>query len=170
MVGLLYALPGTQLTRRLAKEGRFRSCHERVTDSTGDQCVSGLNFDTLRSKQEILSDYEKVISNVYDPAQFFKRISRVALILNCSNKKLKIPLNYLVRDLTGMIRLFMALGIRSPHRKFFWRSVAVCLFRNPQAFRYVSGMMALYLHFDEFKDFLVNNIKTLSREEVHLHA
>ena len=48
MVGLLTALPNTQLTRRLAREGRllpFRA------GSGGDQCTSGLNFVTARRRR-----------------------------------------------------------------------------------------------------------------------
>src|SRR4029079_3908700 len=58
MVGLLYALPGTQLTRRLAKEGRLHDTFDRVDDSFdfGDQCTAGLNYDTLRPKIDILRD------------------------------------------------------------------------------------------------------------------
>jgi radical SAM superfamily enzyme YgiQ (UPF0313 family) len=46
MVGLLYALPNTQLTRRLAKEGRLHLGHDVAAATGGDQCTTGLNFDT----------------------------------------------------------------------------------------------------------------------------
>ncbi|HEX9155130.1 MAG TPA: radical SAM protein, partial [Nitrospira sp.] len=48
MVGLLYALPNTQLTRRLAKEGRLHPNHDVGPVHGGDQCTDGINFDTLR--------------------------------------------------------------------------------------------------------------------------
>src|SRR5262245_40040820 len=48
MVGLLYALPNTQLTRRLASEGRLHADHEIAATNGGDQCTTGLNFDTKR--------------------------------------------------------------------------------------------------------------------------
>src|SRR5271166_496166 len=47
MIGLLYALPGTQLTRRLAKEGRLHKGHDLMNvEQAGDQCTHGCNFDT----------------------------------------------------------------------------------------------------------------------------
>ncbi len=54
MVGLLYALPNTQLTRRLAKEGRLHP--DLLLDPAAgmDQCTQGLNFDTLRPRHDIL--------------------------------------------------------------------------------------------------------------------
>ena len=56
MVGLLYALPNTQLTRRLAKEGRLFPNHDVMVSKDGDQCTLGLNFETTRPRQEILRD------------------------------------------------------------------------------------------------------------------
>jgi radical SAM superfamily enzyme YgiQ (UPF0313 family) len=56
MVGLLYALPNTQLTRRLAKEGRLHPNLLLDPASGMDQCTQGLNFDTLRPRRDILSD------------------------------------------------------------------------------------------------------------------
>ncbi|WP_339427039.1 DUF4070 domain-containing protein, partial [Pseudomonas proteolytica] len=49
MVGLLYALPNTQLTRRLEREGRLHVGHDREPDGGGgDQCTNGINFDPAR--------------------------------------------------------------------------------------------------------------------------
>jgi hypothetical protein len=45
MVGLLYALPNTQLTRRLAREGRLHPNHDLGPTTGGDQCTDGINFD-----------------------------------------------------------------------------------------------------------------------------
>ena len=50
MVGLLYALPNTQLTRRLTKEGRLHPPPE-FASSRADQCTLGLNYDTLRPRE-----------------------------------------------------------------------------------------------------------------------
>ena len=56
MVGLLYALPGTQLTRRLAKEGRLHNGHDLMkVEQAGDQCTLGCNFDTKRPLRDILA-------------------------------------------------------------------------------------------------------------------
>ncbi len=93
MVGLLFALPGTQLTRRLAREGRLHDSFDRVQEDvfqSGDQCSSGLNFDTHRPKLDILRDYRGIIEDIYEPAAYFDRVQRVAQSLNCSKKKLSL--------------------------------------------------------------------------------
>jgi radical SAM superfamily enzyme YgiQ (UPF0313 family) len=64
MVGLLFALPHTQLGRRLEKEGRMlpQSYVEQLAElGAGDQCTAGLNFHTARPRREILLDFKKVL-------------------------------------------------------------------------------------------------------------
>ena len=53
-VGLLTALPNTQLTRRLEKEGRLFEGYDRPPPSAADACTAGLNFTTLRPRREII--------------------------------------------------------------------------------------------------------------------
>ena len=57
MVGLLYALPNTQLTRRLANEGRLHANHDSGPSTGGDQCTAGINFDPESPVRDILMDY-----------------------------------------------------------------------------------------------------------------
>jgi hypothetical protein len=78
MVGVLTALPGTQLTRRLEREGRVLPFDDT---SSGDQCTAGLNFARLRPRREILADYRNVLLSVYRPAAFFERVRHVGSVL-----------------------------------------------------------------------------------------
>src|SRR4029450_13693819 len=76
MVGLLYALPGTQLTRGLAKEGRLHNGHDLMkVEQAGDQCTLGCNFDTKRPLRDILVDYKTVLENVFTPEAYAGRLS-----------------------------------------------------------------------------------------------
>ena len=77
MVGLLSALPNTQLTRRLVSEHRLYEGHDFHPDGRGDQCVQGLNFETLRPRQEIFDDYRQVLERIYDPAAYCGRVERL---------------------------------------------------------------------------------------------
>ena len=63
MVGLLYALPNTQLTRRLEKEGRLHTppLDPRSHTGSADQCTKGLNFDTVRPREQIHLDYKRIL-------------------------------------------------------------------------------------------------------------
>lgn len=84
MAGLLFALPNTQLTRRLEKEGRLlpASYVSQLAElGGGDQCALGLNFLTARPRRDILSDLKEVLQCVYDPDAYFGRVRRVARLL-----------------------------------------------------------------------------------------
>src|SRR6516165_4980316 len=93
MVGLLYALPNTQLTRRLASEGRLHPDPERP-DLSADQCTMGLNFETLRPRQEILADYNRILDRIYDPVAFAGRLQHLSRMLNNSGRKQRTRAEY----------------------------------------------------------------------------
>ena len=84
MVGLLYALPNTQLTRRLAKEGRLHADHDLASTTGGDQCTSGINFDPVRPLRDILMDYKTVLERVYSPAAYAGRVDKLMTLLDRS--------------------------------------------------------------------------------------
>src|SRR5205807_7078629 len=91
MVGLLYALPNTQLTRRLAREGRLHVDHDAAPAGKGDQCTAGVNYETKRPRLDILRDYRKILENVYDPDAFCGRLERLAGMLDCSDRRKELP-------------------------------------------------------------------------------
>jgi hypothetical protein len=92
MVGLLYALPNTQLTRRLAKEGRLYEGHDMMReDRAGDQCSLGINFVPKRPLREVLTDYKRILRQVYDPAAYASRLDRLASMLNRSDRRRELP-------------------------------------------------------------------------------
>src|SRR6266567_2883108 len=74
MVGLLYALPATRLSRRLAAEGRLEDDSHLADAGDVDQCTSGLNFRANRPKREALQDYRDVLTRIYAPEAFFGRV------------------------------------------------------------------------------------------------
>ena len=86
MVGLLYALPTTQLTRRLAREGRLfppsYTMRTRRRGGVGDQCTSGLNFATARPRRDILWITGQFSARVYRPAAYYARVRTVARMLD----------------------------------------------------------------------------------------
>src|SRR3984893_12655877 len=81
MVGLLTALPNTQMTRRLEREGRLFPGYDAVLPERGDQCTAGLNFVPSRPRRNILQDYKEVLERIYAPAAFFRRLTTVGQVL-----------------------------------------------------------------------------------------
>ncbi|MGA1791797.1 MAG: B12-binding domain-containing radical SAM protein [bacterium] len=68
MVGLLNALPNTQLYRRLEKEGRL------LKDSSGNNTHDlQLNFKPKMDLDILIEGYKHIISNIYSPKTYFER-------------------------------------------------------------------------------------------------
>ena len=66
LVGLLTALPANQLGRRLAAEGRFTS-DNMPSGVLIDQTIDGLNFRTIRPREDILEDLVAILRQIYEP-------------------------------------------------------------------------------------------------------
>ncbi|MCK4414856.1 MAG: B12-binding domain-containing radical SAM protein [Candidatus Eisenbacteria sp.] len=156
MVGLLYALPNTQLARRLLSEGRLHADSDRVTtDCVADQCTSGLNYTTLRPRQEILADYRIILREIYHPRAFFGRVRRMALTLDLSRHGVRSPLRALGRHLRSFLQISLQTGFRDRKaRPHYWRALGDCLLHNPRAIRTVVSLAALYLHIQPFAQFM----------------
>ena len=158
MVGLLYALPNTQLTRRLAKEGRLHALPEMVPDGHGDQCTNGLNFDTLRPRREILEDYKRVLDKIYDPVAFAGRLRRLSDMLDNSTRKGQVRTTDAKRKFSsaGMLHKLIA-SVPEP-RDLFRETFSYCLKTNPRSARWIIGQMAFYLHLGPFSRFVIDEI------------
>ena len=68
MVGLLTALPGTQLGRRLAREGRMRGAA-----SGNNTHLLATNFEPRMPERTLIEGYKRVLAELYDPPRYFER-------------------------------------------------------------------------------------------------
>ena len=159
-VGLLYALPATQLGRRLLREGRLFSGYDGPSpEDEGDQCTAGLNFETKRSRRDVLADYRAVLDAVYDPAAYFGRVRRVGRMLKRGKRRLKAPLRYVLRDARGFGRLVWRLPNAGPGTaRQFWMMALDCAIHNPRALPFLFMLSALYLHYGPFSRQVIGQI------------
>ena len=159
MAGLLTALPTTQLTRRLAAAGRLPADFDVVPEGEGDQCTGGLNFTTIRPRVDILTDYLQVIETVYTPASYFGRVARVGAALDSSGRHFRPGLRHRLRELKGFLRTIRKLGFARATAGPFWRTVLGSLWRNPRSIRYTGALIALYVHFGPFSQYIAKRIR-----------
>jgi len=151
MVGLLYALPGTRLARRLASEQRLEDDAHAVGPGDTDQCTSGLNYQTRRPRAEMLSDYRAVLDAIYAPEAYFGRVRRTCRSLDRSRHRLRQPLRHVARDVRSFVRIATQLGVRdAATRRAFWGAMADTLLHNPRAFKIAGSLAGLYLHLGPF--------------------
>jgi radical SAM superfamily enzyme YgiQ (UPF0313 family) len=166
MVGLLYALPNTQLTRRLAKEGRLHVGNGIADSAGGDQCTMGLNFDTLRPVESVLRDYRRVLDNIYQPAAFAARLQRLASLLDRSGSRRDVPAGDLRGKYGGMELVHRIVTALPEAREPFWRAFLTCARENPNATRIVVALMAMYLHLGPFSHRVIAQIDRRIAAEV----
>jgi len=170
MVGLLYALPTTQLTRRLAREGRLFSVDDMMRlpgEEAGDQCTAGLNFQTVRPRRDILSDYRTVLAHIYDPVAYYRRVRTVARMLDRpvfdrsatrdppQPRRFGLP----ARDFWLLRRLVWRIIVHQPRALWpFLRAACECARENRRNVGYVGAFAAFYLHLGPFSRFVIRAV------------
>jgi radical SAM superfamily enzyme YgiQ (UPF0313 family) len=158
MVGLLYALPNTQLTRRLAREGRLYVGHDASPEGKGDQFTAGVNYETKRPRLEVLKDYRKVLHEIYDPDAFCGRLERLAAALDCSGLRKELPEGDIRRRLSTLKMVHELLSRLPEGRERFWKAFTACMARNPQSVRGIVTLMAFYLHVGPYSRYVIKQI------------
>jgi radical SAM superfamily enzyme YgiQ (UPF0313 family) len=168
MVGLLTALPNTQLTRRLEAEKRLLPFEE----GGGDQCSSGLNFITLRPRIDILNDYKAVLQDIYEPAAYFERVRLVGRALNRPDIDQAFDLQGAMHDLGFVMRLIWRVTIARPElRRPFWKTVTDIARHNPAALESVIIMSTFYLHLGAFAQRVITDLdKQIAAEALNPRA
>ncbi|WP_375462849.1 B12-binding domain-containing radical SAM protein, partial [uncultured Methylobacterium sp.] len=161
MVGLLYALPNTQLQRRLRAEGRLYETFAQTTATQGDQCTQGLNFVTLRPQRDVLADYRDVLAEVYDPKNFFERVREVSRRLKRPTFAARtIRWGAVAHDLWSLARIIWRMTVRRPEMaRHFWGVFLETARRNPAALEAVVTNMVLYLHVYPFSRYVIREIE-----------
>ncbi len=158
MVGLLFALPNTQLTRRLQREGRLDEQFEIPPAETACQCVAGLNFKTLRPRVNILRDFRRVVDVAMQPDKYFGRVRHMVDMLDCSQYKVRLPIRRHIKEVKSLIKISFKLGARKETRSEYWKTFFHALTKNPRGFRSAMSVMALYLHFFEFRKYVLDRL------------
>jgi len=158
MVGLLYALPNTQLTRRLAREGRLHA--ELLLDRAAgmDQCTQGLNFETLRPRREILSDYKRILEEIYDPVAYARRLQRLARLLGSSNPNRQVRANDSGSKFGGLEVVHRIVSRLPGAQDIFRKTIIHCASRNPQWARIIVLLTGFYLHLGPFSRHIIRQL------------
>ena len=159
MVGTLYALPNTQLFRRLKREGRLfeEGTTIKDVDTEIDQMSSGLNFRTTRARIDILSDYIRILKYIYDPVNYYNRLTYMGLNLK-PNYKHKPGMVQILKIAQAFFKLCGKVGFNKTTGLLYWKMLVTILLKNPQAMEAVLGLAAMYIHFAKHSQFVVELI------------
>ncbi len=121
MVGLLSALPNTQLWRRLKSEGRL------LKESLGNNTLLDMNFIPRMDTQELIDGYRRILETIYYPGEYF---DRVQTFLSHLGTAARTPIVF--SDIVAVARSLWRQGLRSDYRKEYWKFLAQTLRKHRQ--------------------------------------
>ncbi len=122
MVGLLHAIPETQLYKRLNKEKRI------VNVPTGDNTDFSINFIPSMNIDSLMKGYKKVLDTIFSPKYYYSRIITYLAEYNkiAVNKKLSFR-----QQVKALSKTIWKLGIAGKGKFHFWKLILWTTFRKP---------------------------------------
>jgi radical SAM superfamily enzyme YgiQ (UPF0313 family) len=146
--GLLVALPNTQFSRRLAREGRL---HPNAELSLREQATWGLNFETKRPRREILNDYATILDALFSPEAYFSRLREQFRAVKRPKLKTRVALGTNIGVLGKSMRALWGMTAKDRRlRREFWYTVFDCSRKNIDVLKYVVVLSAAYFDWGHF--------------------
>ena len=138
MVGLLNAPTGTKLFKRMKNENRLLSIFG------GDNMDGSMNFIPRMNYSELISGYSKVIKTIYSQKEYFYRLKHFL-----HNYKMPVWSSNKIRftEIKAFLRLVWLLGTLEKGKKYFWKLIAVSLFKYPEKFPLAMTMAVYGYHY-----------------------
>jgi radical SAM superfamily enzyme YgiQ (UPF0313 family) len=144
MVGLLSALPDTQLWRRLEKEGRLEGYH------SGNNTDCTLNFEPKMDRETLIAGFQSVLQNIYSPREYYLRA------LDCLSRfhqnRIEPRQSTIRKDLKALYKIILRLGIRDRSRFHFWKYFYKLIRFHPNDFAHGLTLAAMGYHFRQVAD------------------
>jgi radical SAM superfamily enzyme YgiQ (UPF0313 family) len=139
MVGLLTALPDTQLWKRLEKEGRL------VEDSTGNNTDCSLNFEPVMDRTVLIEGYKSILRRIYNSKNYYQRA--LGCISHMNQERSVARQGGWLGDLKTFMKIVFTLGLRDSERLQFWRYLYKTLTLYPKNFAHAMTLAAMGYHF-----------------------
>ena len=136
MVGLLQALPGTQLYRRLGHEGRL------ISDANGNNIECNLSFIPTMSAQRLLDGYRSILKRIYAPDAYYERVRRFLDRYH--------PTSHMRRSLSDYLALCRSVlkqGVLGDARASYWKFLIDAATRYHHAFGAAVTLAIMGYHF-----------------------
>ena len=161
MIGLLYGLPTTQLTKRLEKEKRlFHLTSQSLSSDHIDQTTSGLNFVTLTPRKLVLSRYIEVIDAIFNPSNYYQRVVYTGLNIK-SDYKHKPDFKTWLVYMRSFLRVCKIAGFSKETGRLYWKMFFTVIFRNPKGIEAAVNLAAMFIHFQKQKAYIVSVTKKM---------
>ncbi len=145
MVGLLNALPDTQLWRRLEREGRLLG-----QDASGNNTVCTLNFKTRMDPAFLIQGYQRIMQTIYSPREYYER--SLVSMRRTATEFVERPHYGALNAIASFTRILVRLGVLDRERKEFWRFFTKTLLKHRNRFAESLRLAAMGYHFRKLSD------------------
>jgi radical SAM superfamily enzyme YgiQ (UPF0313 family) len=146
MVGLLNALPNTQLWRRLQAEGRL------LKESLGDNTLADLNFVPRMDSKVLLEGYHRILQTIYNPHEYFERASAFLSQLGTTAHP---PVVW--ADVMAFARSLWHQGLFSNYRQEYWKYLLQSVHRHRSHFSQAVALAIMGHHLFELTETMVSS-------------
>jgi radical SAM superfamily enzyme YgiQ (UPF0313 family) len=144
MVGLLTALPDTQLWRRLEKEGRL------LGESSGNNTNCSLNFVPKMDAARLVEGYQSIMRTIYKPSAYYQRV--LDSLKRTTGQGAEPTRLDILGAIAAFVRLTFKLGVLDRERKEFWRFFARTAARHRDQFPQSMRLAAMGYHFRKLNE------------------
>lgn len=141
MVGLLQAMPGTQLFRRLTQEGRI--LHAGDGNNTGCE----LNFLPRMNPERLVEGYRRVLQRIYSREAYYERVR--AYLERC---RPRYQANLSLGNVRALVLSVVRLGLLGRARRSYWKFVLEAATRYRRSFGAAMTMAVMGYHFQRITE------------------
>ncbi|SPE17892.1 putative enzyme [Candidatus Sulfotelmatomonas gaucii] len=142
MVGLLQAMPGTQLFRRLWREGRI------LHTGAGNNTSMSLNFLPRMDATKLVEGYRSVLKQIYSSDAYYKRIKVYLNRIQTAPREKHVKQPWLTRDnARALVHSIVRQGVFSSERWSYWKFLAAAATRYRRSFGTAMTLAVMGYHF-----------------------
>jgi len=161
MVGLLNALPDTQLWKRLEREGRL------LGDATGNNTVCTMNFVPKMDLETLIAGYRSIMSTIYKPREYYQRA--LDSMKRTAHDTAEVQNYSIFAAIASLARILTRLGVIDSERREFWRFFLKSL-RDRQPLPELLRLAAVGYHFRKLNDSILAPVAVQQKSQALLRA
>ena len=146
MVGILQALPGTQLFRRLSREGRI------LHPGDGNNTNCELNFLPHMNPDRLVEGYRSVLRRIYSREAYYDRVR--AYLERCRPHYRS---NFSLANARALFLSILRLGLLGHARRSYWKFLLDAATRYRRSFGAAMTMAVMGYHFQRITEQVAGN-------------
>ena len=142
MVGLLQAMPGTQLFRRLWKEGRI------LDAGHGNNTSENLNFLPHMDATRLVEGYRSVLKRIYSCEAYYERVKLyLSRIQPKPGERIRTQWALTPGNARALVTSILRQGVLGPERRSYWRFLLTAATRYRSSFSAAMTLAVMGYHF-----------------------